>query len=126
MKMVSVRTSWLSSLVLAILLGGFTSLAKAECVGCLCPGNPCKLCQLPPQKNAAPVPDEPATCLKIREKVPGVSANTTPDEHYSSLDKSIMECVRNGGDVVLNSRRNKEFPAKHYCKPYISANPGKN
>jgi hypothetical protein len=22
--------------------------------------------------------------------------------------------------VIMNSRRNKEFPSKHYCKPYIA------
>ncbi|SFU50372.1 hypothetical protein SAMN05216417_105150 [Nitrosospira multiformis] len=64
--------------------------------------------------------DESDVCRKIREKVPPVSANTDPDEHYASLDKSIMECVRNGGDVVMNSRRNKEFPSKHYCKSYLA------
>ena len=95
--------------------------AEAECSGCLCPGNPCRLCPLPPSsKNAPAMQDEPDACRKIREKVPPVSANTDPDEHYASLDKSIMECVRNGGDVVMNSRRNKEFPSKHYCKPYLA------
>ena len=97
--------------------------AEAECSGCLCPGNPCRLCPLPPtSKNAPAVQDELDACRKIREKVPPVSANTDPDEHYASLDKSIMECVRNGGDVVMNSRRNKEFPSKHYCKPSAAAN----
>jgi hypothetical protein len=37
-----------------------------------------------------------------------------------------MECVRNGGDVVMNSRRSKEFPSKHYCKPYIAPSAGGN
>jgi hypothetical protein len=113
----------IAPLVLAIMLAASATVALAECSGCLCPGNPCKLCPLPPAKNASPVPEESDTCLKIRQKVPAVSANTDPNEHYASLDKSIMECVRNGGDVVMNSRRNKEFPSKHYCKPYIA--PGK-
>lgn len=113
----------IAPLVLAIMLTASPTVAQAECAGCLCPGNPCRLCPLPPAKNAVPVPGEPDTCLKIRQKVPGVSANTDPNEHYASLDKSIMECVRNGGDVVMNSRRSKEFPSKHYCKPYIA--PGK-
>jgi hypothetical protein len=113
----------IAPLILAIMLTAFAAVAQAECSGCLCPGNPCKLCPLPPAKNASSDPEEPDTCLKIRQRVPPVSANTDPDEHYASLDKSIMECVRNGGDVVMNSRRNKEFPSKHYCKPYIA--PGK-
>jgi hypothetical protein len=107
-------------LALAILLAMSAAAAKAECSGCLCPGNPCKLCPLPPMKDAPPVPGEPDTCVKIKEKVPAVSASTEPNAHYASLDKSIMECVRNGGDVVMNSRRSKEFPSKHYCKPYIA------
>src|SRR5688500_8736237 len=110
----------ITPIVLAIMLGASATVAQAECTGCLCPGNPCKLCSLPPMENTPPAPDEPATCLKIREKVPAVSKNTEPDEHYASLNKSIMECVRNGGDVVMNSRRNKEFPSKHYCKPYLA------
>ena len=113
-------------LTLAILLSTLATVAKAECNGCLCPGNPCKLCPLPPTKDASPVAGEPVTCVKIKEKVPAVSANTEPDAHYASLDKSIMECVRNGGDVVMNSRRSKEFPSKHYCKPYIAPSTGRN
>jgi hypothetical protein len=104
----------------AIILGGSATVVQAECAGCLCPGNPCKLCPLPPQKNASPVADEPNICLKIRERVQPVSKDTEPNEHYESVNKSIMECVRNGGDVIMNSRRNKEFPSKHYCKPYIA------
>ncbi len=115
-----------SALVLAILLGAAASVAQAACSGCLCPGNPCKLCPLPPSKNDASDPGGPDICLKIREKVPAVSSSTEPNEHYASLDKSIMECVRSGGDVVMNSRRNKEFPSKHYCKPYIPFGTGKN
>lgn len=113
-------------LVLGILLATAAAAAKAECSGCLCPGNPCKLCPLPPTKDAPPVPGEPVTCAKIKEKVPAVSGNTEPDVRYASLDKSIMECVRNGGDVVMNSRRSKEFPSKHYCKPYIAPSTGRN
>ena len=104
----------------AVILGGFATFVQAECAGCLCPGNPCKLCPLPRQKSAPPVADEAAICLKIRERVTPVSKDTEPNEHYESVNKSIMECVRNGGDVIMNSRRNKEFPSKHYCKPYIA------
>lgn len=109
------------SLVLAILPGLSASTAQAECSGCLCPGNPCNLCPLPPVKNNSPITGESDTCLKIQARVPPVSKNTEPNEHYASLHKSITECVRNGGDVLMNSRRSQEFPSKHYCKPYISA-----
>jgi hypothetical protein len=112
----------IACLIPAALAGTTVAIAaEAECSGCLCPGNPCRLCPLPPSsKNASAMQDESDVCRKIREKVPPVSANTDPDEHYASLDKSIMECVRNGGDVVMNSRRNKEFPSKHYCKSYLA------
>ena len=110
----------MASLVLAVALGISGSGAQAECSGCLCPGNPCKLCPLPPVKNNSPVSDQSDTCKKIQERVPPVSKNTEPNEHYASLHKSITECVRNGGDVLMNSRRSQEFPSKHYCKPYIS------
>lgn len=109
--------------ILALLLGIFATIAQAECTGCLCPGNPCKLCSLPPTKNISPAVDEAAVCLKIREKVAPVSKNTEPNEHYASVNNSMRECVKNGGDVIVNSRRNKEFPSKHYCKPYIASTP---
>ncbi|MGH8762621.1 MAG: hypothetical protein ACREUR_05245 [Nitrosospira sp.] len=105
---------------LVLLLGVAASMAHAECTGCLCPGNPCKLCSLPPMENIPPAADETATCLKIREIVPPVSKNTEPSKHYASLNGSMRECMKNGGDIIVNSRRNSEFPAKHYCKPYIS------
>lgn len=110
-------------LVLALLLGVFATVVQAECTGCLCPGNPCKLCSLPPTKDTSPAGDEAAACLKIREKVPPVSKNTEPNEHYASLNNAMRECVKNGGDVIVNSRRNKEFPSKHYCKPYVASTP---
>ncbi|SCX53128.1 hypothetical protein [Nitrosospira sp. Nsp1] len=110
----------ISRFAFAVILGGFATFVQAECAGCLCPGNPCKLCPLPPQKNAPPVADEPNICLKIRERVTPVSKHTEPNQHYESVNKSITECVRNGGDVIMNSRRNEEFPSKHYCKPYIA------
>lgn len=110
-------------LVLALLLGVFATVVQAECTGCLCPGNPCKLCSLPPTKDTSPAGDEVAACLKIREKVPPVSKNTEPNEHYASLNNAMRECVKNGGDVIVNSRRNKEFPSKHYCKPYVASTP---
>ncbi|KIO48922.1 hypothetical protein SQ11_09070 [Nitrosospira sp. NpAV] len=124
MKMKSIdMLRLISPLVLASLLGISTTAAHAQCSGCLCPGNPCKLCALPPTKDISPAGDEVAACVKIREKVPPVSKNTEPNEHYASLNNSMRECVKNGGDVIVNSRRNKEFPSKHYCKPYIASTP---
>jgi len=111
----------IASLALAVLAGMPATEAQAECSGCLCPGNPCKLCPLPPAKNDNQVSRESDTCRKIQEKVPPVTKHTEPNEHYASLNRSIMECVRNGGDVLMNSRRSPEFPSKHYCKPYIPA-----
>lgn len=115
----------ISPFVLASLLGISATAAQSQsqCSGCLCPGNPCKLCSLPPTKDISPTGDEVAACLKIREKVPPVSKNTEPNEHYASLNNAMRECVKNGGDVIVNSRRSKEFPSKHYCKPYIASMP---
>ncbi len=110
----------ITPLVLASLLGMPAIVAQAECSGCLCPGNPCKLCSLPPMKNIPSASDEADICLKISEKVLPISKNTKPDEHYASLNNSMRLCVKNGGDVIVNSRRNKEFPSKHYCKPYVA------
>lgn len=113
--------------LLVLILALSATVAHAECTGCLCPGNPCKLCALPPTKNIPPSLDEADICLRIREKIPPISKETEPDVHYASLNNSMRECVKNGGDVIMNSRRNKEFPSKHYCKPYIAPGlPGKN
>src|SRR5689334_16754227 len=46
--------------------------AEAECSGCICPGNPCNLCPLPPVKNGSAISQEADTCRKIQEKVPSV------------------------------------------------------
>lgn len=119
MKSISVLRL-ITPLVLALLLGLPTMTAQAECSGCLCPGNPCKLCTLPPRQDIPPAPDEAEACLKIRENVAPVSKNTEPSKHYASLNNSMRECVKNGGDVIVNSRRNSEFPSKHYCKPYVA------
>ena len=54
--MLSNRLWLLSQLVVAILLAASATVVKAECSGCLCPGNPCKLCPLPPTKDAPPGP----------------------------------------------------------------------
>lgn len=123
MKKMMRAAAAVASLALAIAGGARTAQAQAECSGCLCPGNPCKLCPLPPVKNPAAASQETPACRKIQENVAPVSKHTEPNEHYASLNKSIRECVRNGGDVLMNSRRSQEFPSKHYCKPYIP--PGK-
>lgn len=107
-------------LVFGLLLAVPATPAQAECSGCICPGDPCRLCPLPPMKNIPPAADEPETCLKIREKVPPISASPGTNEHFASQDKATMECVKSGGDIIRNHRRTKEFPSKLYCKPYIA------
>ncbi|WP_255369708.1 hypothetical protein [Nitrosovibrio sp. Nv17] len=97
--------------------------AQAACSGCLCPGNPCKLCPLPPLKDSPDAAQEVGACVRIRESVTPVSKETEPDAHYASLNNAMRECVKNGGDVFMNSRRNPEFPYKHYCKPYLPLKP---
>jgi hypothetical protein len=107
-------------LVFSLLLAMPATSAQAECSGCICPGDPCRLCPLPPMKNIPPAMDEPETCLKIREKVPPISASPGTNEHFASQDKATMECVKSGGDIIRNHRRTKEFPSKLYCKPYVA------
>ena len=109
----------IAPLVLGLLLGIPAMPVQAECTGCLCPGDPCRLCPLPSMKNIPPAADEPDTCLKIRERVPPISANPGTNEHFASQDKATMECVRSGGDIIRNPRKSKEFPSKLYCKPYV-------
>ncbi|MDT8364744.1 MAG: hypothetical protein RQ714_08905, partial [Nitrosomonas sp.] len=87
----------------------------AQCRGCLCPGDPCRLCPLP-LDSADPVPDdEPLTCRRIRETVPPISDLPGSNEYFASLDKATLACVRNGGDVLKNSSRSPLFPARFYC-----------
>ncbi len=113
------RLRMIAPLVLGLLLGIPATPVQAGCTGCLCPGDPCRLCPLPPMKNIPPAVDEPDTCLKIREKVPPVSAKPGTNEHFASQDKATMECIRSSGDIIRNPHRTKEFPSKLYCKPYI-------
>ncbi|MDP1557785.1 MAG: hypothetical protein Q8K59_00575 [Nitrosomonas sp.] len=103
-----------SSLILWIIA---LPVAHAACTGCLCPGNPCGLCSLPAMVDDTPIANESETCIKIKEIVPPISAPPGTNEHFANLDRSVIECVRNGGDVVRNPRRSKEYPLKHYCKP---------
>lgn len=110
----------IAPLVFGLLLAVPAMPVQAECNGCICPGDPCRLCPLPPMKNIPPAVDEPETCLRIREKVPPISASPGTNEHFASQDKATMECVKSGGDIIKNHRRTKEFPSKLYCKPYVS------
>ena len=93
--------------------------ANANCEGCLCPGDPCRLCPLPAVEGAPIKPDEPEICARIREKVPPTSAQPGSNEYFPSLDRSIATCVAEGGDVIRNRRRNEEFPSRAYCKPPV-------
>lgn len=89
----------------------------ASCKGCLCPGDPCNLCPLPAMQDALSKLNEPELCVRIREKAPPTSAQPGSNEYFPSLDKSIMVCVNEGGDVIRNKQRNAEFPSRFYCKP---------
>jgi hypothetical protein len=111
----------IASCLLALLLTVPAALAHAACVGCLCPGNPCKLCSLPPVEDASPPVDTAGACMVILEEVPPVSKDTAPDTYYERLNNAMRECVRSGGDVIRNSARTTEFPSKFYCKPYIAS-----
>ncbi|PTN13009.1 hypothetical protein [Nitrosomonas aestuarii] len=91
----------------------------ASCEGCLCPGDPCQLCSLPPMESEPPKPDEPEVCARIRAKVPPTSAQPGSNEYFPSLDRSTAACVAEGGDVIRNRRRSDEFPSRFYCKPPI-------
>lgn len=100
--------------------GNATITKSAKCRGCLCPGNPCQLCRLPPHSDE-PVPEnEPATCRAIREAVPAAAFQPGENEYFSNLDKSTMMCIRSGGDVIPNTRRVPDYPGRVYCKPDLS------
>jgi len=108
-----------TSVIFAFSVGliAFASPVLASCEGCLCPGDPCKLCPLPAMESDPPKPNEPDLCAKIREKVPPTSAQPGSNEYFPSLDKSVMVCVNEGGDVIRNKQRSAEYPARFYCKP---------
>ncbi len=109
------------SLVIALALGVSATPAQADCSGCICPGDPCRLCAIPPMKNIPLTADEPDTCRRIREKVPPISASPGSNEHFASQDKATMECIKSGGDIIKNHHRTKDFPSKLYCKPYAES-----
>lgn len=89
----------------------------ANCNGCLCPGDPCNLCAIPVLQDTPLKPNESELCARIREKIPPIAAQPGSNEYFSSLDRSTMICVSEGGDVIRNRQRNAEFPSRFYCKP---------
>lgn len=95
----------------------FASSVFASCNGCLCSGDPCNLCPLPTMQDNPSKPDEHELCARIRERVPSTSAQPGSNEYFPILDKAIMVCVSEGGDVIRNKQRNVEFPSSFYCKP---------
>ncbi len=103
----------------ASLVGTITYIlpVQAQCEGCLCPGDPCKLCPLPAVKGTSAEKNEPEICARIREKVPPTSAQPGSNEYFPDLDKSIAVCVSEGGDVIRNRQKNTEFTSRFYCKP---------
>ncbi len=97
-----------------------TRVTATKCTGCLCPGNPCQLCRLPPHSDD-PIPEnEPETCRAVREAVPPAPFEPGENEYFANLDKSTMACIRSGGDVIRNVRRAAGYPARVYCKPDLS------
>lgn len=112
-----IKMSWFLFSSLGLGLAVLALPAHASCMGCLCSGDPCNLCPLPATQDALPNPNEPELCARIREKVPPTSAPPGSNEYFPSLDKSIMVCVNEGGDVIRNKQRNAEFPSRFYCKP---------
>ncbi|SFQ08274.1 hypothetical protein SAMN05216419_10583 [Nitrosomonas cryotolerans] len=107
---------FISTLLLAVI----AMPTQAACKGCLCPGDPCRLCPLPAMEGAVSESDEPETCARVKEIVPPISSPPGTDEYFLSLDRATMACVKNGGDVIRNSRRSDEFPSRFYCKPSIA------
>jgi hypothetical protein len=105
------------SLATVLWLGIVAMPVQAACKGCLCPGDPCGLCPLPPMTDDLVKSNESDVCTRIRESVPPISDLPGSNEYFASLDKATMVCIRQGGDVIRNSRRNEEFPARVYCKP---------
>ncbi len=106
--------------IISLLLSIIALPVQAACTGCLCPGDPCGLCPLPAMKDTPPKPNESEICVRLREIVPPISALPGSNEYFPSLDRSTMACVREGGDVIRNSRSNEEFPSRFYCKPPIA------
>lgn len=111
----SVRQLFFLLPVLSLLL--LAAPVYASCEGCLCSGDPCRLCPLPAVEGETPKADEPEICARIRDRVPPISAKPGENEYFPSLDQSISVCVNEGGDVIRNRRRSEEFSSRFYCKP---------
>lgn len=109
------------SLILMLLSMSYIPQAQASCNGCLCPGDPCRLCPLPAMISDIVADDDPETCKKIRQEVLPIDSQPGSNEYFASLDMATRSCVKNGGDVIKNSRRSDIFPSRYYCKPYLSA-----
>ncbi|MBX3630356.1 MAG: hypothetical protein KF908_10720 [Nitrosomonas sp.] len=103
--------------VIGLWLMLLTTSVQANCEGCLCPGDPCRLCPLPAIENDTMSADESEICARIRARVPPTSAQPGANEYFPSLDQSIAACVGEGGDVIRNRQRSEEFPSRFYCKP---------
>lgn len=112
--------NWTIALLLMLSPIIYIPQAQASCSGCLCPGNPCRLCPLPAMNSDAVADDDPEICKRIRQEVPPIDSQPGSNEYFASLDMATRSCVKNGGDVIKNSRRSDIFPSRYYCKPYLS------
>lgn len=113
--------NWTIALLLMLSPIIYIPQVQASCSGCLCPGNPCRLCPLPAMNSDVIADDDPEICKKIRQEVPPIDSQPGSNEYFASLDMATRSCVKNGGDVIKNSRRSDIFPSRYYCKPYLSA-----
>lgn len=124
MRMMKYRLTGLVKIIgpfaMGLWLGIVAAPVQAACKGCLCPGDPCGLCPLPPMVDDPIKPDESDVCARIRESVPPISDLPGSNEYFASLDRATMVCIREGGDVIRNARRNEEFTARVYCKPPVA------
>ena len=119
-KQYKIFANQIISLLLILLPISYFPQAQALCSGCLCLGNPCHLCSLPAMISDIVADNDPETCKKIRQEVPPIDSQPGSNEYFASLDQSTMSCVKNGGDVIKNTRRSEIFPSRYYCKPYVS------
>lgn len=108
------------ALVMGIWFGIVAAPVQAVCKGCLCSGDPCGLCPLPPMVGDHIKSNESDVCTRIRESVLPISDLPGSNEYFASLDRATMVCIREGGDVIRNARRNEEFTARVYCKPPLA------
>ena len=52
-------------LISSISLSLLANTVQASCTGCLCPGDPCRLCPLPPMTTDKVTEDDPETCKSL-------------------------------------------------------------